>query len=174
METKQIVLQKPKETKQIKPKEVKKRKVTELTKWKMATKDSIDPSTILSHESTKKPFVYQQLKNKIHSYRSQDIEKHLFDEEHMVDLSGVLCKLENCNYKCYYCKETVSILYENVRDPNQWTLERINNKLGHIHENVVIACLSCNLRRKTMKPERYLLTKNIKTIIKMTDESVCD
>lgn len=175
METKHIVLQESKKesNRHIKPKEIKKRKVTELPKWKVATKDSIEPRAILCDES-KKGFVYQQIKNKLHSYRSQDVEKRLFDEENMEDLSGVLYKLENCDYLCYYCKEPVSILYENVRDSKQWTLERINNKLGHTAANVVIACLSCNLRRKTMKPERYLLTKNIKTIIKIADDSVCD
>jgi 5-methylcytosine-specific restriction endonuclease McrA len=163
MDTKHITIQETK--KEIKPKQIKKRKVTELQKWKIMTKDSTAPHVILT-ETNKTGFVYQQIKNKLHSYRFQDIEKQIFDPVNMTDLSGVLCKLTDCNYTCYYCKEPIMLLYENVREPKQWTLERINNKLGHITDNVVIACLSCNLRRKTMKPERYILTKNIKTVVK--------
>ncbi len=48
----------------------------------------------------------------------------------------------------------------------QKKIERIDNKIGHAIDNVEIACLSCNLRRRTMHHERYLLTKNIQTVIK--------
>ena len=33
--------------------------------------------------------------------------------------------------------------------------------------NIEISCLSCNLRRRTMHHERYILTKQIQTIKKM-------
>jgi hypothetical protein len=163
MEIKHIVFQESKKC--IQPKEIKKRRVTELPKWKVVVADSLDPEHLLN-DPVKKSFIHQQIKNKLHSYRYQDIDKDILDNEHMMDLSGVLCKLQECNYTCYYCKSPVLILYENVREPRQWTLERLNNTLGHISGNVEIACLSCNLRRKTMKPERYLMTKNIKTVVK--------
>ena len=31
--------------------------------------------------------------------------------------------------KCYYCNNPVLVLYEYVREPRQWTVERIDNKL---------------------------------------------
>jgi hypothetical protein len=37
----------------------------------------------------------------------------------------------------------------------------LDNPYGHNCENVVIACLSCNLRRRTTHFERYLSTKRI-------------
>jgi 5-methylcytosine-specific restriction endonuclease McrA len=110
--------------------------------------------------------IMQQISQKISGYRSQDIEKKILDEENLADLSGVLLKLNEANYICYYCREPVQLLYENVREPKQWTLERMDNKRGHVLDNVEIACLSCNLRRRTMKPERYVMTKNIRTIVK--------
>jgi len=62
----------------------------------------------------------------------------------------------------------VHILYENVREPLQWTLERIDNDFGHNKNNVEIACLNCNLRRRTMYHERYLFTKEL-SIVKKQD-----
>lgn len=161
METKQIII--TQETKQVKPKEIKKRIITQTPKW--ATLKEIS-------ETSKTDFIHQQIKNKLHSYRSQDIEKKKFDQDKFADLSGVLQKLSECDLKCYYCKGTVELLYENVREPKQWTLERIDNNRGHNLDNVEIACLSCNLRRRTMKPERYVLTKKIQTIIKCDHISI--
>jgi hypothetical protein len=165
METKHIVLPQPKESnesKKIKPKEIKKRKVVSTDRWIEPTERTCD----LFSDPSKTPFIYQQIKNKIHSYRSQDIEKNILDEENLADLSGVILKLAEADYICYYCKEPVQLLYENVREPKQWTLERIDNKRGHVLDNVEIACLSCNLRRRTMRVERYIMTKNMRIIIK--------
>jgi len=155
METKQIIIIE-KEKKEIIPKEIKKRKITTTDIWYKT--------------ELQQKLIHQQIKNKIHSYRSQDIEKNILDIENLADLSGVLQKLADCNHLCYYCKEPILLLYENVRDPKQWTLERINNKIGHVIQNVEIACLSCNLRRRTMKPERYILTKAIKIVVKKNSE----
>ena len=30
----------------------------------------------------------------------------------------------------------------------QWTLDRIDNNIGHSKENVVICCLKCNLKEE--------------------------
>jgi hypothetical protein len=163
METKQIILPEPK-TKEIKPKEIKKRKVTTTNRW--ISQSNLEETSAIVNDPSKIPLIYQQIKNKIHSYRSQDIEKKILDEENLADLSGVLLKLSDANYMCYYCKEPVQLLYENVREPKQWTLERMDNKRGHVIDNVEIACLSCNLRRRTMKVERYVLTKNIRCVVK--------
>ena len=64
-------------------------------------------------------------------------------------------------------KERTEIMYEFVREPRQWTLERLDNSFGHNRDNVVISCLSCNLRRRTMAKERYLQTKAMSKIVKI-------
>ena len=108
-----------------------------------------------------------QIKAKIYGYSYQDDVKHKLAKETFIDISNVLQKLMNCNMECFYCKKKVKILYEYVRDQDQWTLERIDNNEGHNTDNVEIACLSCNLRRRTMYHERYVFTKQIQNIKKV-------
>jgi len=98
---------------------------------------------------------------KIAGYRSQDIKKSLYEPEQIVDMQYVLKTLENSENICYYCKKPVQVLYEKAREPTQWSLDRIDNSIGHNKENVVIACLQCNVGRKTMHQGRYAFTKQL-------------
>ena len=70
------------------------------------------------------------------------------------------------DFKCYYCDNFVKIFYKQVRESNQWSIERIDNNFGHNKNNVTIACLNCNLKRKTMYHERYKFTKQLQVIKK--------
>ena len=106
-------------------------------------------------------FVVQQINQKIHGYRAQDVDKGLYCAPMFVDLSFVIKKLVQCELSCFYCREPTMIVYEYSREPKQWTLERIDNSHGHNKDNVEIACLNCNLRRRTMYHERYLFTKQM-------------
>lgn len=115
-------------------------------------------------DSEKCGLIQQQIRNKLHGYRGQDTEKRLFDADAFVKLEEVLKLMIESKNKCYYCKEDVQVLYENVREPKQWTLDRINNKMGHNHGNLLIACLNCNLRRRTMHTERYVFTKQLNIV----------
>jgi hypothetical protein len=104
----------------------------------------------------------EHIRTKISGYKSQDTEKALLSAELFVRLEDVLSLLSGSNLQCYYCREDVKLLYEYVRDPKQWSLERMNNASGHNRDNVVIACLLCNLRRRTMQQERYVVTKQMR------------
>ena len=95
---------------------------------------------------------------------SQDIAKNILCTEKLVDLPKILEMITECEMKCFYCKQPVMVLYEYARDPRQWTVERIDNKYGHNKDNVAIACLNCNLRRRTMYHERYMFTKNLNIV----------
>jgi RNase P subunit RPR2 len=108
--------------------------------------------------------IMQQISQKISGYRSQDIEKNLFSESEFVNIEKVIDLMFQSKNMCFYCKKRVHVLYEYVREPNQWTLERIDNKIGHTKTNVVIACLNCNLHRRTMYHERYVFTKQLNII----------
>lgn len=105
--------------------------------------------------------VIQQINRKLYSYKTQDLEKNKYNVQEIIDLTAVLRKLVECNMKCFYCLEKVELLYEFVREPKQWTVERIDNTLGHNTTNSEIACLQCNLRRRTMFHERYIFTKQV-------------
>jgi hypothetical protein len=112
--------------------------------------------------------IIQELQKKIGGYKTQDIHKRLFDSTKIVNLEDVIDLLHDCKMTCYYCKKEVHVLYEIVREVSQWTLDRLDNKLGHNHGNVVIACLKCNLNRKTMYHERYAFTRTF-TLVKKLD-----
>jgi hypothetical protein len=162
-----IIEENKKDIKKVTKKEVIKRQITTTNKW-IFSQDDLNQTQQSNHlyDKSKQSFLYGQIRAKLSSYRAQDIEKGFMNQISM-DISGVIQKLEACDFKCFYCKEIVLILYDNVRDPKQWTLERLDNKRGHVFDNVEIACLSCNLRRRTMKYERYILTKEIQKVVKI-------
>ena len=108
--------------------------------------------------------LFSQLKIKQTGYRSQDNLKELYDPTKFVDIGDIIKLLVDSDLSCFYCKKWTPLFYENVRDPTQWSLERISNSEGHNRDNVVIACLECNMRRRTMYYERYVATKQLKVI----------
>ena len=120
----------------------------------------------------------REIRTKMTSYRYQDTKNKRIvsysDEEcaaPFVSVPSILDLIVRSNMNCFYCFLKVDFLYENVREPRQWTLERIDNSLGHVDGNVVLSCLRCNVRRRLMNPERYLLTKKLVRIVKLVGES---
>lgn len=109
-------------------------------------------------------FLREQIQQKMNGYRYQDLKKQKYNPELFVTLPFVLDLLLNSKLSCFYCKKPVLLWYEYAREPMQWSLERINNDFGHNHDNVEIACLSCNLKRRCMYHERYVYTKQIKIV----------
>jgi hypothetical protein len=147
-----------------------KRVITEKKEWK-EIKDDIDTENQYEYieklEELSKPkreLINKELKKKISGYRSQDKTKKLYDKEEFVDLETVMELLNTCKLSCYYCKNNVLLLYENLREPRQWTLERLDNNYGHNKGNLEISCLKCNIDRKTMYHERFMFTKGLKLI----------
>jgi hypothetical protein len=108
--------------------------------------------------------IIQQINKKINGYKAQDIKKNKFNPDKFIDINIIIKLLNECKNQCYYCKKSTNILYENVRDPCQWTLDRIDNDEGHNENNLLIACLSCNLHRKIMHTDRYVFTKQLNII----------
>jgi hypothetical protein len=112
--------------------------------------------------------VSREIYKKLSGYRYQDIKKGIYNFTLFVNILYVLKLLIESKLKCYYCNENVNVIYENRRDPSQWSLERIYNNEGHNCNNVVIACLKCNLRRKTMLMQRYVETKKMIKVLKLS------
>jgi len=102
------------------------------------------------------------LKTKQSGYRSQDTIKGIYDETRFVQVDNIVQLLIDSGLSCFYCKKWATLFYENVRDPRQWSLERISNNDGHNRGNLVIACLDCNMRRRTMYQDRYIATKQLR------------
>jgi hypothetical protein len=117
---------------------------------------------ISSDESAAKHILLTHLKTKQSGYRSQDTIKGLYDPSKFIQMPDLINLLASSNLSCFYCRKWTTLFYENVREPRQWSLERLSNAEGHNRDNVVIACLECNMRRRTMYYERYIATKQLK------------
>ena len=105
-----------------------------------------------------------QIEKKITGYKQQDIDKKKLNNEKIINLKCIIDKLIETEIKCYYCKSEMYILYENVRDLKQWSVDRINNDLGHNIDNFVLACLDCNLKRRCKSADKFLFTKQLNII----------
>lgn len=97
----------------------------------------------------------KEIRKKHSGYKSQDKLKHKYDESQHITLHELVDKLLESQLKCYYCNKDVVILYNKKKESLQWTLERLNNNLGHYKENTCISCLKCNLGRRTENYEYY-------------------
>ena len=106
----------------------------------------------------------REIEKKINSYKQQDIKKDIFDINKLISLNETILKLKDSELKCYYCSEPVKILYRIVREPKQWTLDRIDNDDCHSCLNTVIACLDCNLKRRVTDKDKFEFTKKMKLI----------
>jgi hypothetical protein len=104
------------------------------------------------------------IKNKISSYKQQDTNKKIYNPILFTTFIHVLDLLVISKLKCVYCNTEVYILYELVRESKQWTLDRIDNNIGHNINNLVIACLECNLKRRRTNKDSFMFTKNMKII----------
>jgi len=148
----------------------KKRSVIALDSWQFSATDlqpdmqrsyikQLNSKIVIAKQPCK--VIQQHIMQKLNGYKAQDVKKEFHDPEKFADVEYVIQMLEESSNSCYYCKESVQVLYENVREPKQWSLDRIYNNQGHNKGNLVIACLKCNLSRKTMYHERYAFTKQL-------------
>lgn len=100
-----------------------------------------------------------EIKKKINSYKTQDIKKDKLNN--LINYEETVEKLLESKLKCYYCKDDVIIIYEKIREPKQWTLDRLDNNIGHKKDNTVICCLDCNLKRRVKSHEHFKFTKQL-------------
>jgi len=103
----------------------------------------------------------KEITKKISGYKRQDTDKDVYSKNTFISLEGVIEKLLCSKLKCFYCKSTCELIYENVLSKHQWTLDRIDNDIGHNVDNVVICCLECNLKRGTMDSGRFKYGKQL-------------
>ena len=83
------------------------------------------------------------IKNWISQSKSDDKKHNRFDIVNYID--KCFCEQLIEEYpNCYYC--SVELQYKIYQD-DLATIERIDNKLGHIKSNCVIACRTCNFKK---------------------------
>jgi hypothetical protein len=108
-----------------------------------------------------KKYFIQALKNKLDSYKQQDKKKTYDAYDNFITLENIIEKLVACNMKCYYCNSKTLVLFKNLRDNYQWTLDRLNNYDEHSNSNTIICCLKCNLQRRRKNSEKFKFTKQL-------------
>ena len=141
------------------------------TKTPVSFKETKESPKCSENNKTQR-LIQNQISQKISSYRSQDVEKGIFDSAKFIHLEVVLQRIIDSQMKCFYCREPMKLLYEYVREPKQWTVERVDNSRGHNCDNIEIACLMCNLRRRVMRQDRYIFTKQVRIVKEQEQTSI--
>ena len=124
-------------------------------------------ATEFDHSQTKSHLMLDDVKclkaigRKIIGYKYQDNKKNIHDTNTIISLQEAKQKLIDSDLKCTYCTKDVKVIYRIVRDPLQWTLDRIDNKKNHSSANTLIACLHCNLKRRNINKEKFEFAQNM-------------
>lgn len=118
----------------------------------------------LEEEYDGKKFMQSEVERKINSYKNQDVKKKKYDENKFIKYEECLEKLVISKLKCYYCKKNCLVYYENKLEKQQWTLDRLNNDIGHEKDNVVICCYKCNIKRGRIDDKKFKFTKQLRII----------
>ena len=161
-------------SKQIKKKEKEKKMRVETKTWGLSNDDLTFETqlqlleTIFNKNEKKKDkhiaMITSHIKAKICGYKQQDLLKSKFLEDEFVSFNDVIDLLHSSQMKCHYCSCETYLLYEVVRENKQWSLDRINNEIGHNRNNLLIACLECNLKRRRTNKDAFFFTKNLQII----------
>lgn len=106
----------------------------------------------------------KEIKLKIAGYARQDKNKGLFDSEKIIKYEECLDKIVGSKLKCHYCHCNLCLLYKEVRQSDQWTLERLDNDDCHSEANTVIACLECNIKRRNQDTDGFMMSKNMNIV----------
>ena len=114
-------------------------------------------------------FLAKEISRKVNGYKQQDVKRKLYEPATMITTHQIRQKLIDETITCCFCNTHVSLLFDTVRDMTQWTLDRIDNNIGHSDKNTKISCLKCNLERRRQDYHSFHWTKNL-CISKVDDE----
>ncbi len=93
-----------------------------------------------------------------------------------LDIEWIKKMLNHQQWQCYHCEKYL-LLENGTKDPDQVSVDRVNNCKGHSKGNVVLSCWDCNLRRGnkdinifTPNPKYTILKDNENSEDKDSDE----
>lgn len=135
-----------------------------LRRWRQAETEEEDQTQEGEHTQQFEAQIRRHLRDKLSGYRQQDLAKHRFRPEAFATLDFVRDLLLSAEGRCHYCSRPVHLLYPHVMEQTQWTLDRVDNAQGHNRDNVVVACLACNLRRRCTHKEAFRFAKQVKVV----------
>lgn len=84
------------------------------------------------------------LVHKLSSLRTIDEKK---GREFNISKDYVNKMIEDANKMCKWCNCECKLTHYENRDLEQWSIDRIDNNIGHIEGNIVLSCLRCNYKR---------------------------
>ena len=154
----------------------KNKKRVETTNWKFGIehydynnqlnmiKDILDNNYNYIENDNVSKIAVQQINRKLYGYKQQDYIKKIFNENQFITIESIINKMVECQLKCYYCSCEMNVLYDISREMRQWTVDRIDNDLGHNLTNYYLACLECNLKRRRRSDCKFLFTKQMKLV----------
>ncbi len=87
----------------------------------------------------------------IHSSKKSDRKYNRF---HNVTKEFLRCILAHQDGQCFHCLKVMKLTNGN-KDPDQVSIERIDNTIGHVKSNTVLCCLNCNYDRNVTLIEIY-------------------
>jgi len=106
----------------------------------------------------------QEINKKIYGYKQQDTLKKKYNKEKFLTYESIIEKMVACELKCRYCKNNMNVIYDISREMRQWSVDRVDNDLGHNIDNYHLACLECNLKRRRRSDDKFLFTKQLNII----------
>lgn len=126
--------------------------------WSLLT--GMDTDSNMNRTLAEEKLLCSQIQGKRQSYKHQDVVKNKYTADKFISMEQILVLLRDSQLQCLYCRQKCRLLYEQVRDPLQWSLDRLDNTLGHNYDNVCVACLACNLKRRVTQYRNFVLTKH--------------
>lgn len=132
------------------------RQIKRLTRDMVDVPDDVqyDSQISLINESKK------EIERKLSGYKQQDAKKQ---RQFGITYEQTVYKMEQQKLKCRYCLQEMLLKYESCRERElrQWTLDRLDNELGHTDANCHLACLKCNLQRRRTSDAAFTFTKQL-------------
>ena len=121
---------------------------------------------LLGQDFECKRVLTEELRKKLSGYKQQDVSKKLYRENEFIKKDELVEKLVCSRLICHYCGKKLNVVYSNCCDKTQWTLDRVDNNQGHNTDNVIVACLGCNLKRRRLNKDKFLFSKRM-TLVKI-------
>ena len=94
--------------------------------------------------------ITQYFSFKIQNYKKQDEKANRdFKIEEYIDEDFIYQQMKKTNNKCSYCLKDLELFIDNDNNvKSDLTIDRIDNRFGHIKTNCKLSCLICNVSKK--------------------------